>query len=285
MSIQPPKFFQQATVYDRVTPIQSAVAIFLARQLVQYTSLDGIWLDVGCGTGKLSEAVLTVLRDKLTDANQAYEGINEAFGARDNLSRSAIGSIQMLHRQLVGIDNAQTMLGLWQARCQDLASVNDIDCNTLLADMLALPVASQSVDGIMSSFALHWTSPQVLHECGRVLRSGSQLHVAIPVLGSLTALTKQFPQLPIFEFLPSARWQAAIDTLVMERQASYLYHIERDFSHPYVNLKALLIDLKQMGGAVSSQSPISTAVLRRYLQDSASVSLNYQMLLVGIQLS
>ena len=39
-----------------------------------------------------------------------------------------------------------------------------------------------------------------------------------------------------------------------------------------------------MGGAVSGKDRIDTAVFRRYLQDQSPIGLDYELLMIGIQL-
>ena len=39
-----------------------------------------------------------------------------------------------------------------------------------------------------------------------------------------------------------------------------------------------------MGGAVSGKDSIDTATLRRYLQDQSPIGLDYQLLMIGLQL-
>ena len=56
-----PVFEQFATSYDAATPIQSQVAEHLAQLIVRYHTgvTDICVVDVGCGAGKLTEAVMS----------------------------------------------------------------------------------------------------------------------------------------------------------------------------------------------------------------------------------
>jgi malonyl-CoA O-methyltransferase len=56
------------------------------------------------------------------------------------------------------------------------------------------------------------------------------------------------------------------------------------FAVSYDNLKSLLKNLKQMGGAVSGKDSIDTATFRRYLQDQSPIGLDYELLMIGLQL-
>lgn len=153
--------------------------------------------------------------------------------------------------------------------------------------MTKIPLASNSVDRLISSFALHWVSPNVLAELIRVTKTGGQIHLAIPVSGSLGAVQQRFPKLPIFPFLSVEDWLTAIEKILQSRNGQWLYNEEQVFSHPYDKLADLLKSLKQMGGAVSGQSPkqsaMSRPILKQYLADNSPIALDYRVLLVGFQ--
>lgn len=267
-----PVFEQFATSYDAATPIQSQVAEHLAQLIVRcHTGVtDMCVVDVGCGTGKLTEAVMSKF-----------------------LQNAALASAQ-----LYGVDTAASMLAIWQQRVADLLSMPQsstpvsslptspmtLHSQALCANMTNMALANQSADLVMSSFALHWTSPSVIAELGRIVKTKGQLHLAIPVAGSFHEVRQRFPKLPVFDFLPSHAWLAAIETLQQQRQGTLMYHTEQSFAASYDNLKSLLKNLKQMGGAVSGKDSIDTAVFRRYLQDPSPIGLDYELLMIGLQL-
>ena len=267
-----PVFEQFATSYDAATPIQSQVAEHLAQLIVRYHTgvTDICVVDVGCGTGKLTQAVMSKF-----------------------LQNAALASAQ-----LYGVDTAASMLAIWQQRVAHLlpmplsstlvsslpTSPMTLHSQALCADMADMALANQSADLVMSSFALHWTSPSVIAELGRIVKTKGQLHLAIPVAGSFYEVSQRFPKLPVFDFLPSHAWLAAIETLRQQRQGTLIYHTEQSFAFSYDNLKSLLKNLKQMGGAVSGKDSIDTATLRRYLQDQSPIGLDYQLLMIGLQL-
>ena len=267
-----PVFEQFATSYDAATPIQSQVAEHLAQLIVRYHTgvTDMCVVDVGCGTGKLTQAVMSKF-----------------------LQNAALASAQ-----LYGVDTAASMLAIWQQRVAHLlpmplsstlvsslpTSPMTLHSQALCADMADMALANQSADLVMSSFALHWTSPSVIAELGRIVKTKGQLHLAIPVAGSFYEVRLRFPKLPIFDFLPSHAWLAAIETLQQQRQGTLIYHTEQSFAFSYDNLKSLLKNLKQMGGAVSGKNSIDTATFRRYLQDQSPIGLDYELLMIGIQL-
>lgn len=267
-----PVFEQFATSYDAATPIQSQVAEHLAQLIVRYHTgvTDMCVVDVGCGTGKLTEAVMSKF-----------------------LQNAALASAQ-----LYGVDTAASMLTIWQQRVAHLLSMPlsstpvsslptspmMLHSQALCANMTNMALANQSADLVMSSFALHWTSPSVIAELGRIVKTKGQLHLAIPVAGSFHEVRQRFPKLPVFDFLPSHAWLAAIETLRQQRQGTLMYHTEQSFAFSYDNLKSLLKNLKQMGGAVSGKDRIDTAVFRRYLQDPSPIGLDYELLMIGLQL-
>ena len=267
-----PVFEQFANSYDAATPIQSQVAEHLAQLIVRYHTgvTDMCLVDVGCGTGKLTQAVMSKF-----------------------LQNAALASAQ-----LYGVDTAASMLAIWQQRVAHLlpmpqssspvsslpTSPMTLHSQALCANMTNMALANQSADLVMSSFALHWTSPNVIAELGRIVKTKGQLHLAIPVAGSFHQVSQRFPKLPVFDFLPSHAWLAAIETLRQQRQGTLIYHTEQSFAFSYDNLKSLLKNLKQMGGAVSGKDSIDTATLRRYLQDQSPIGLDYQLLMIGLQL-
>lgn len=267
-----PVFEQFATSYDAATPIQSQVAEHLAQLIVRYHTgvTDMCVVDVGCGTGKLTEAVMSKF----------------------------LQNAELASAQLYGVDTAASMLAIWQQRVAHLLSMPlsstpvsslpgptmTLHSQALCANMADMALANQSADLVMSSFALHWTSPSVIAELGRIVKTKGQLHLAIPVAGSFYEVSQRFPKLPVFDFLPSHAWLAAIETLRRQRQGTLMYQAEQSFAVSYDNLKSLLKNLKQMGGAVSGKDSIDTATFRRYLQDQSPIGLDYQLLMIGLQL-
>ena len=267
-----PVFEKFATSYDAATPIQSQVAEHLAQLIARYHTgvTDMCVVDVGCGTGKLTQAVMSKF-----------------------LQNAALASAQ-----LYGVDTAASMLAIWQQRVAHLLSMPQsstpvsslptspmtLHSQALCANMTNMALANQSADLVMSSFALHWTSPSVIAELGRIVKTEGQLHLAIPVAGSFHEVRQRFPKLPVFDFLPSHAWLAATHNLQQQRQGTLMYHTEQSFAVSYDNLKSLLKNLKQMGGAVSGKDSIDTATFRRYLQDQSPIGLDYELLMIGIQL-
>lgn len=247
-----PNFQQCAIQYNEETPIQTLVAQQLFNHIIEYNyffdNQSKIWLDVGAGTGKLSQHLLNYL--------QYYP-----------------------KNQLYILDKSTEMLSIFY---QNLPT--NLPVIPLVADMQSIPLNSNNVDVVMSSFALHWLNPTVLNELVRVIKIGGQLHVAIPVAGSFKQIQQHFPRLPIFPFLSAESWKNAINWLVKQRHGKVFYDYQQDFSYSYDNLRQLLFSLKKMGGAVSGQPPLSTSILRQYLKNNYPINLDYRILLMGVQL-
>lgn len=252
-----PKFQQFAHSYDKATPIQSDVALFLANLIAgcgYFANKNQQWLDIGCGTGKLSFAILNKFSSNLPFC------------------------------QLYGLDNSQNMLNIWQENCQKFNKNSQLTFYPNLANMEILPFSDHYFDVVMSSFAVHWTSPNTLLEFCRVIKQGGQLHLAIPVKGSFSMVVERFPLLPIFDFLPSEIWLAMIEQIIQQYSGKILYHFQRNFCYEYDNLALLLKDLKNMGGTLQTEKMLPTSQLRHYLQDKNAITLNYDVLLIGITL-
>lgn len=272
MSIVYPYFQKSASSYDAATPIQSQVASTLATHIQSHTNpvpsdqADNVsnlpkqvWLDIGCGTGKLTQAVFATWPDPYFSCIE----------------------------QLYGIDASSAMLETWEQQGQSWLNhaAKSITMTPILADMQRLALDTKSIDYIISSFAVHWAKPDVIASFAKLLKSGGQLHLAIPVAGSFSVVQQRFPQLPIFPFLPSEKWITAMDALCQAQQGKILYCYEQSFRHTYVNIKTLLAELKKMGGAVSGQAPLPVAIWRQYLQDRQPIDLDYQVLLIGARLA
>lgn len=257
-----PKFHQSAKDYDNTTPIQTEVARVLWQKIYQSQhdcpNAPLIWLDVGCGTGKLSQQLLY------------------------NYANSQNNSFKLL-----ALDQSPAMLKQF-AQSQIFQQFSS-QIELIAADMTAIPLANHSVNRVMSSFAVHWASPIVLAELVRATQpafsqKGAQIHLAIPVAGSLGEVASRFPQLPIFPFLPADAWLNEVEKIIQSRCGHWLYNEQRSFRHGYANLATLLQALKKMGGAVSGQPAMPAMVLKRYLADSQPIDLDYEVLLVGFEI-
>lgn len=257
-----PNFDKHAHHYNTATPIQQATVKILANLLKTYAPVNtSIWLDIGCGTGRLSQAILSKL-----DKPQ--------------------------HLSWYGLDNSPNMLTMFE---QSLATIqrehSPFFVKALLADMQAIPLPDNSIDQLVSSFALHWVGQRgvsaMVTELGRVLHPNGQIHVAIPVAGSLSQLHERCPTLPIYPFTKAENWLEHFDTLIQTQGGEWLYQEIQTFRHTYPNVRTLLKQLKQMGGTFSANNVSNVSgvnSLRQYLADDSVIDLDYRVVLVGVQL-
>lgn len=256
-----PNFDKHAQHYNTATPIQSHTVQILADLITTYAQKNATtWLDIGCGTGRLSQAILNEL-----DKPQ--------------------------HLSWYGLDNSPNMLTIFE---QSLAAIqrehSPFSVQALLADMQAIPLPDNRIDHLVSSFALHWVGQRgvsaMVTELGRVLCPNGQIHVAIPVAGSLSQLRERCPSLPIYPFATAENWLSGFDKLIQTQGGAWLYQQTQTLSHPYPNVRTLLQQLKQMGGTFSDTKNVSGInQLRQYLADDKPIDLDYQVLLVGVQLA
>jgi malonyl-CoA O-methyltransferase len=98
----------------------------------------------------------------------------------------------------------------------------------LCADVENLPLATASVNTVVSNFALQWcqSPPHVAAEIARVLIKQGRLYASMPGPGSLAALHRS--GFLINQFTEAAEWQAAFLTAgfqaVNVRQQSFVLH-------------------------------------------------------------
>lgn len=260
-----PNFDRHAHHYNTATPIQNETVKILANLIKTHAPKNATtWLDIGCGTGRLSQAVLKAL-DKSQDLNW------------------------------YGLDNSPNMLTIFEQTLADFQAKNPyFFYQTLLATMQNMPLADNSINQAISSFALHWVGEgrvaEMVTELGRVVTPNGQIHVAIPVAGSLSQLHERCPTLPIYPFTKAENWLEHFDTLIQTQGGEWLYQEIQTFRHTYPNVRTLLKQLKQMGGTfsannVSNISNISGVnSLRQYLADDSVIDLDYQVVLAGVQL-
>ena len=134
----------------------------------------------------------------------------------------------------IGLDISAGML----AHCQQKGHRQ-----LLQADASALPLASHSIDTVVSSLALQWCVdlPAALAELARVLRPGGCWHLALPLAGSLNELATAWQdQRPHLLALPAAAKLQAL----LPPQASLTV---RRFTCYYPDLPALRASLKGIG--------------------------------------
>ncbi len=284
-----PNFDKWASHYNDTTPIQQHTVQTLATLIKTHNTPNHsphptqnpcqTWLDIGCGTGGLSQAVLENLLPIMEGANYPLTWY--------------------------GLDNSAKMLEIFEQNLRDIDAYkgrffSQFMREGLLSDMQAIPLQAGSVTTIISSFALHWvgqgSADKMVAELGRVLAPNGQIHVAIPVAGSLSALQARCPHLPLFAFAQGADWIASFERLIKQRGGDWLYQRTERFSHAYPDVRTLLQALKRMGGTFSradSGNLGSIKTLRYYLQSerlqqarlqTTTIDLDYHVLIVGIRL-
>ena len=102
--------------------------------------------------------------------------------------------------------------------------------------MADMALANQSADLVMSSLPFIGHRQALSQSLGACQ---NQRSAAFGDSGGRLFLKseKRFPELPVFDFLPSHAWLAAIQTLRQQRQGTLIYHTEQSFAFSYDNLK------------------------------------------------
>lgn len=152
-------------------------------------------------------------------------------------------SRQYRKAQILSLDLAQAMVreGLRQKRWRDRQ-------HFVCADAEALPLATESVDLVFSSFSLQWCDLSVaLAEVWRVLRPGGLLVMSLPGPDSLHELRHSFAQLDAQVHVnPFIEMHELGDLLVRQGFADPV--LDRDpVQLLYPDLRALLAELKLLG--------------------------------------
>jgi ubiquinone/menaquinone biosynthesis C-methylase UbiE len=177
-------------------------------------------------------------------------------------------------RTVIAVDQSPAML----AHVHEVAAIQ-----TLQADMRKLPLADQSVDALVSHFALHWLqAAEVLPELVRVVKPGGILWLAFPIEGSLADVVARYPLLPVFDFPPARQWREAVTDLAQLEVVAVQAQL---WSQAFPSLRELLHSLKRMGGNRTgrAQQPVAPAVFRTWLRDEWPITLQYQVLYLQLR--
>ena len=172
-------FNKAAQTYDEHADLQRIVARELFARAKPKMNDASRWLDIGCGTGFLQELIRT----------------------------------SQLKTHLIQLDIAPAMCEVAQHYASDEAFGLT---HTLNADMAALPVKSQSFNGVISSLAMQWSGDMecVFAEVQRVLQQGGCFYASIMGEGSLAELKSSYHALgreaPIQSFISDAELTAKL---------------------------------------------------------------------------
>ncbi len=206
------RFDRAAAHYAALAQAQQRSADDLLMVLSQQSlSKPAVLADLGCGTGFMLNALLAQSAQPLA--------------------------------QVLAIDISEAMLS-----SPDLLQP---PLSRICADVLDLPLASASVDVVLSNFALHWSlQPQaVMHELARVLSSQGLAVLAIPVVGSLPGRLVSAQQGEPLQTV--ARWQMAVEHagLVIQQQQRL------DYVDYFADADAWLMAVRTMGVTARSSGP------------------------------
>lgn len=204
-------FSRAACSYDNVARIQRWVVSQLLQNVAANTG-KATMLDIGCGTGYLTEQAITTLKPQ----------------------------------QIVGLDIAEGMVKVAQKKLKRYAA----ECTTLCGDAESLPFNGNTFDLIVSSFALQWCPDlqKVFSEAYRVLNPGGRFYFTLPIGSTLFELKSCWQQVDphnshVNEFC------SAEDLVINAKQAGFKspsvkIKKRQEF---YPDLKALTGALKAMG--------------------------------------
>lgn len=221
-----------------------------AESLLEGLKVEGTVLDVGCGTGWLTR--------QLVEYNP--------------------------QAQAIALDIAAPMLAAPALQHPRIACVQ--------ANAARLPVSAATMNLVVSNFALQWLeSPSAFSlELHRVLATGGQFALAIPVEGTLHELNQAWHTLDqhshINRFFNSQQWLAAL------AESGLFIHNYRQqaFYQYYPNVMALLKGLKAIGANELQQARRQGLWTRGQLNQleqamtpyhtAEGVPLSYQVLMV-----
>jgi malonyl-CoA O-methyltransferase len=202
-------FAQAAASYDRSAVLQRAVGEEILSRLELIKLMPRRILDVGCGTGTLSRALQKRYR----------------------------------RASVVALDLAFDMVRASHVRRGWFSHIRCVN-----GDAEAMPVASDSVDMIVSNLVLQWCDPEaVFREFARVLRPGGLLMFTTFGPDTLRELRAAWyeadPHTPLHEF---ADMHDLGDQLLQARLAEPVMDVER-YTLTYDDPRQVLRDLKAIG--------------------------------------
>jgi malonyl-CoA O-methyltransferase len=224
------QFSRAASYYDDA----AAVQLEIAEDALQLCLPGGRKvLDIGCGTGRISQRLLSCCPD------------------------------------VIALDLAEGMLSYAREQYQRRGD-NKLPGNIrwLAGDAESLPLMDGAVDRVFSSMVLQWCTSlqQVMDEIYRVLTPGGSATLAVMAQGSMTELSHCWQRLDhhshVNQFLPASAMQEAAS------QAGFKVVIEeKSYLTWHSNVRELLGSIKAIGANVltetANHSVINRAMLKR----------------------
>jgi malonyl-CoA O-methyltransferase len=203
-------FNRAAATYDTAAVLQRELTQRLLENFDYMRVNANVIVDVGCGTG----AAVPALRTRFPDAHLI------ALDLAENMVRKAAPPPSFFAKYLR----------------RNIA-------HGLAADFSQLPLASASVDVIVSNFALHWSPdlPATMRELARVLKVGGLLLFSVPgpdTLKELRRATNAVHAFPDMHDVGDMMVAAGLADPVMARD---------DLALTYDTPEALLADMKALG--------------------------------------
>lgn len=226
------RFSAAATQYDQQALAQRQSATHLLAKI----TCAGTVLDVGCGTGWLTQQMAT------------HTAVNRVYAL--DIALNMLGSPYLTHHNIVKIQ----------------------------ADANSLPIQNNSIDMVVSNFALQWlTQPTVfIAHLKRVLRQGGQFALAVPIHGTLFELEQAWRavdnQPHINTFYTAEAWlnwlQAHDFTIIQHQQHAFFQY--------YDSTKDLLKSLKTIGANELQQTRKQGLMTRQQFATLAQAMEHYR---------
>jgi malonyl-CoA O-methyltransferase len=202
-------FSRSAHHYDAVARLQKQVAAKLV-QLLPFKSTDGLWLDLGAGTGFLLDAM----------QSDRFSG------------------------HMIAVDLALPMLQ--QSRCK---SFDDRAVSWVCADIECLPFLPGQVDVVVSSLALQWCEnfSQVFSGVKKVLKPGGVFGFATMGPGTLLELKQAWAEVDHFTHV-SPFYDPEALLACLQSEGFTLASMKQEIRQlAYPSVMALMQELKQTG--------------------------------------
>lgn len=208
-------FSLAATGYDSVAYLQRGVAEDLLT-LINHATLTGAVLDLGCGTGFLSQTLVN---------------------SRDSTLQ-----------HLIALDIAPPMLSATRDKLST-ATHQDVAFHYLCADAEALPLSHHCLDAIVSNLALQWCVPlsTVLNECKRTLKSGGSLIFSTFGRQTLHELKTAWANIDEHTHVNQFYDAAQLQQLLVQAAFSEIHIETQHYVSYYDSALSLMRELKQLG--------------------------------------